>query len=55
MLQMSCFRLVKVSSLGGTDYDEYYVNDIKDTIDIITMALETTDFETQMIYYVSSW
>ena len=40
---------------GGTDYDEYYVNDIKDTIDIITMALEATDFETQMIYYVSSW
>ena len=40
---------------GGTDYDEYYVNNIKDTIDIITTALETTDFETQMIYYVSSW
>lgn len=40
---------------GGTDYDEYYVNDIKDTIDIITNVLETTDFETEMIYYVSSW
>ena len=40
---------------GGTDYDEYYVDDIKHTIDVITKVLETTDFETQMVYYVSSW
>jgi hypothetical protein len=40
---------------GSTDYDEFYVDDIKLTIDIITKVLETTDFETQMIYYVSSW
>ena len=40
---------------GGTDYDEYYVADIKDTIDIVTKILETTDFDTQMIYYISSW
>lgn len=40
---------------GDTSYDEYYMQDIKDTIDIITTVLETTDFETQMIYYVSSW
>lgn len=40
---------------GSTDYDEYYVQDIKDTIDIITRVLETTDFEKEMIYYVSSW
>ena len=40
---------------GGTSYDEYYVEDIESTIDIITQALETTDFETEMIYYVSSW
>lgn len=40
---------------GGTDYDEYYIQDIKDTIDIITKVLETTDFEKEMIYYVSSW
>lgn len=40
---------------GSTDYDEYYVDDIKHTIDIITKVLETTDFETQMVYYVSSW
>lgn len=40
---------------GGTDYDEWYVNNIKDTIDIITKVLETTDFDKEMIYYVSSW
>lgn len=40
---------------GSYDYDEYYVEDIKETIDIITKALETTDFETQMLYYCSSW
>lgn len=40
---------------GSTAYDEWYIEDIKRTIDIITQVLETTDFETQMIYYVSSW
>lgn len=40
---------------GGTNYDQYYVEDIKNTIDIITKVLETTNFDTQMIYYVSSW
>lgn len=40
---------------GGTNYDEYYVEDIENTIDIITTVLETTDFEKEMIYYVSSW
>lgn len=40
---------------GGTNYDEYYVEDINNTIEIITNVLETTDFDTQMVYYVSSW
>ena len=40
---------------GGTDYDSYYMDDIENTIDIITRVLETTDFNKQMIYYVSSW
>lgn len=40
---------------GGTNYDEWYVEDIKNTINIIKNVLETTDFETQMVYYVSSW
>lgn len=40
---------------GGTDYDEYYVADIKKTIEIVKKVLEETDFDTQMIYYISSW
>ncbi len=40
---------------GGTDYDEWYLEDVKDTIEIIQTILETTDFENQMIYYCSSW
>lgn len=40
---------------GGTEYDEYYYDDLKNTIDIITRVLETTDFDKEMIYYVSSW
>lgn len=40
---------------GGTDYDEWYVEDIKNTIEICKNALETTDFETQQISYRSSW
>lgn len=40
---------------GNTDYDEYYIEDIKETVKIIKSALQTTDFEKQMIYYCSSW
>lgn len=40
---------------GSTGYDEYYLEDIEDTIEILTNVLETTDFETQMIAYSSSW
>ena len=40
---------------GSTDYDKWYVQDIENTINIITKVLETTDFDTQMVYYVSSW
>ena len=40
---------------GGTEYDEYYMQDLKNTMDIITQVLETTDFEKEMLYYVSSW
>ena len=40
---------------GNTDYNEWYVEDIKSTIEIISNVLETTDFDTQMVYYISSW
>lgn len=40
---------------GGTGYDSYYMDDIEETIDIIAKVLATTDFDTEMVYYVSSW
>jgi hypothetical protein len=40
---------------GSTEYDEYYMQDIEDTIKIIKNVLATTDFETQMLAYRSSW
>lgn len=40
---------------GSTDYDEYYLYDIDQTIKILTNVLETTDFDNQMVVYTSSW
>ena len=40
---------------GGTDYDNWYMRGVEDTIDVLTRVLETTDFEKEMIYYRSSW
>jgi hypothetical protein len=40
---------------GGTSYDEWYVADIKDTIEIIEKILKETDFDIYVIYYCSSW
>ena len=40
---------------GSTDYDEWYIKNVKSTVDIITKILETTDFNKQMIVYISSW
>ncbi len=40
---------------GMTGYDEFYINDLKETIDICNKALCETDFETQMLFYCSSW
>lgn len=54
----SCERLLPTTAgffFGGTDYDEYYIHDLEYTIDICNEVLESTDFEKQMVYYVSSW
>ena len=40
---------------GSTEYDQWYMEDIVQTIDIITQVLETTDFDTHMIVYGASW
>ena len=40
---------------GSTDYDEYYYEDVKDTIDIINKILDTVDFDKEVVCYQSSW
>ena len=40
---------------GSTDYDRYYYEDVKYTAETVREILETTDFEKEMLYYISSW
>jgi len=40
---------------GGTEFNEWYFNDIEETLEIIGKVLEETDFDTQVICYRSSW
>lgn len=41
--------------LPTANYDEWYFDGLKYTIDKIDDILKTTDFENEMIYYRSSW
>lgn len=40
---------------GSTNYDQWYMQDITATIEILTNVLETTDFDREMVVYTSSW
>ena len=40
---------------GSTDYDQWYMADIEDTINILKNALETVDFDREMVVYSASW
>ena len=40
---------------GSTEYDEWYFESIKNTIEILERVLEETDFDREMITYQSSW
>lgn len=40
---------------GSTNYDKYYMDDIEDTIDILQHALDTVDFDREMVIYSASW
>ena len=40
---------------GSTSYDEYYLDDVKYTAELIKDLLNTTDFEKEMVMYHSSW
>ena len=40
---------------GGTQYDQWYIEDIKYTVKILKDVLNTTDFEHEIVMYSSSW
>lgn len=40
---------------GSTEYDEWYMDNIDLTIDIMTKVLKETDFEKEVVTYSSSW
>lgn len=40
---------------GGTQYDQWYIQDVKYTIKVIEDVLNTTDFEHEIVMYSSSW
>lgn len=40
---------------GDTDYNEYYIDDITETVEILEKVLAETDFSTHSVFYSSSW
>lgn len=40
---------------GGTSYDQWYYEDIVDTVKQLTKVLEETDFDNEYVYYQASW
>ena len=40
---------------GSTEYDSWYMDSIDHTIDVITEIFNTVDFDSEMVYYRSSW
>ena len=54
----TCERLLPTCEgffFGSYEYDEWYVEDIKETIQNIEKVLKETDFENEVVYYCSSW
>lgn len=40
---------------GSTNYDQWYMNDIEYTIEVLEKILSSTDFDHEIVYYTSSW
>lgn len=40
---------------GGTNYDQYYIEDVQDTIKILENVLENPEFKDCDFYYRASW
>ena len=54
----SCDKYLPTSAgffFGSTDYDEWYFNDLKETIDIMIEAIDGTDWDTEEVYYYEWW
>jgi len=51
-------RLLPTSSgffFGETEYDDFYFDEVHNTIEIITNVLKETDFKNEKIEYEASW
>ena len=56
--QELCKELLPTQSgffFGNTDYNQFYLQDIKLTLEIVIRALNETDFDVEQLYYCSSW
>lgn len=40
---------------GGTNYDQYYYDDIKNTIKILEETINKTDWDKEIVFYQSYW
>jgi hypothetical protein len=40
---------------GSTDYDEWYFEDLEETVKMLEQILKETDFENEVIYYYEWW
>ena len=40
---------------GGTDYDEFYFEEVKDAADLMQSFLDNFDFESYQLVYQASW
>lgn len=40
---------------GGTNYDQYYYDSIKNTIRILEETINKTDWDKEIVFYQSSW
>ena len=40
---------------GGTEYDEYYLKDVRYTYELMDKVLKEVDFDKEMLVYSSSW
>lgn len=40
---------------GSTDYDEYYFEDLEETVDMLTKIISETDWETEEVAYYEWW